>query len=65
MKKVKELFKNLHRDESGNYFVEIALALIGISLVIYGAVNSLATDGINPTYEGIKNELLTVQIPSL
>ncbi len=57
--------KELYRDENGNYFVEMALALIVITLAIVSNASSMTTTGISPKYTGITTELQGVSVPDL
>lgn len=58
-------FKKLHKNEKGNYFVEIALAMIIIVLVIAGNISTMVQQGIVPKYQGITSEIGDVPVPML
>lgn len=65
LKKVGNFIKRLHEDEGGNYFVEMALVLILLTLAIAGNATNLQTQGIAPKYTGITTELNAVSVPTL
>ena len=62
-KKAKGFLGELHNDQKGSYFVEMALVLIGVALAVFTAANTLATGGIAPKYTEIKDYILTVHTP--
>ena len=64
-KTVKNLTVKLHQDQGGSYFVEMALVLIGVALVVFTSASGLATNGIVPKYTGISTEIQSVSIPDL
>ena len=56
-------FKKLHKNEKGNYFVEIALAMIIIVFVIAGSISDMVNRGIKPKYTEITNKIERVEVP--
>lgn len=62
---LKNFTEKLYKDERGNYFVEMALALIVITLAIVTTAGSLTSQGITPKYNGINTELQSVSVPDL
>ena len=58
-------FKKLHKNEKGNYFVEIALAMIIIVFVIAGSISYMVNEGITPKYRDITTEIRGVGVPKL
>jgi len=55
----------LHGNESGSYFVEMALVLIGVALAVFSAANSLSTGGIVPKYNAITTEINSAAVPDI
>ena len=58
-------FKKLHKNEKGNYFVEIALAMIIIVFVIASSMSDMVDRGIAPKYKGITDKIEDVRVPDL
>ena len=58
-------FKKLHKNEKGNYFVEIALAMIIVVFVIAGSMSKMVQDGIVDKYDKITAEIIKVQVPGI
>ena len=64
-KKAKGFFEELHNDQKGSYFVEMALVLIGVALSVFVAAGGLATNGIVPKYTAITTQIQAVTVPDL
>lgn len=64
-KKAKGFLGELHNDQKGSYFVEMALVLIGVALAVFTAANTLATSGIVPKYTEITTKIQAVNVPDL
>ena len=58
-------FKKLHKNEKGNYFVEIALAMIIIVLVIASSMSAMVQEGIVPKYDEITDEIRKIEVPGI
>ncbi len=65
IKKIAGLTKVLCRDEKGSYFVEMALMLMGVALVVFLAASELSSDTLVPKYNEISNKINSVQVPNL
>ena len=58
-------FKKLHKNEKGNYFVEIALAMIIIVFVIASSMATMVREGSVPKYDEITQEIGEVRVPDI
>ena len=58
-------FKKLHKNEKGNYFVEIALAMIIIVFVIASSMSAMVQQGIVPKYKEITEEIERINVPDI
>jgi len=65
IQKLKGILAEIHKDEKGSYFVEMALVLVGVGLTVFVAASGLATNGIVPKYTGISTEIQGVSVPDL
>ncbi|MCL6478986.1 MAG: hypothetical protein K6T65_11310 [Peptococcaceae bacterium] len=63
--KAKGILAELHQNEGGSYFVEMALVLIGVAFVVFNSAAGLATDGIAPKYDDITTRIQGVTVPTL
>jgi hypothetical protein len=64
-KKAKSILAELHQNEGGSYFVEMALVLIGVAFVVFNAASGLASEGIAPKYTEIQGKIENVTVPNL
>lgn len=62
---IKSLMSNLHNNQKGSYFVEMALVLIGVALTVFVAASGLSNNAITPKYNGISTEIQSVPVPNL
>ncbi|SFH33896.1 Flp pilus assembly protein, pilin Flp [Desulfotomaculum arcticum] len=65
MKAIKKMVEKFHKDEKGQTFIEMAFIIILIIIAMYPAVKSLQTEGIQPKYDDITDQLESVTVPDL
>lgn len=65
LKTVKRYFSDLHKDEKGQTFIELGLAIVLIALAGAAYLNNLQKNGIGAKYNDITTQLQSVPVPTL